>query len=54
MKKETKSNLAQVFSNEVRVDKALNTFDDVILFPEKLARANATLRRVGAPDDGIV
>lgn len=41
-------------SNDVRIDKALNAFDKVDLLPEKLARANATLQRVGAPKEGIV
>lgn len=33
----------------VRIDKALNKFDDVVLFPDKLEKANEMLRRVGLP-----
>ncbi|HQF01569.1 MAG TPA: hypothetical protein PKZ05_05795 [Bacteroidales bacterium] len=33
----------------VRVDKALNKFDDKILFPDKLEKANEVLRKVGLP-----
>ena len=38
---------------DVHVDKALNIYDGITLFPEKLERANATLRRVGLPKDGF-
>ena len=54
MKNTKASNVSPLSSNDVRIDKALNAFDDVNLFPEKLARANATLLRVGAPKEGIV
>ncbi|MCZ2282424.1 MAG: DUF4197 domain-containing protein [Lentimicrobium sp.] len=33
----------------VRVDKALNKFDDKILFPDKLEKTNEVLRKVGLP-----
>ncbi|OQC36284.1 MAG: hypothetical protein BWX63_02010 [Bacteroidetes bacterium ADurb.Bin041] len=33
----------------VRVDKVLNKFDDKILFPDKLEKANEVLRKVGLP-----
>lgn len=33
----------------VRVDKSLNTYDDKILFPDKLEKANEMLRKVGLP-----
>lgn len=33
----------------VRVDKALNKFDDKILFPDKLEKANEMLKKVGLP-----
>jgi len=37
----------------VRVDKALNEYDDKILFPEKLEKANEMLRRIGLPKQWI-
>ncbi|MDR1023540.1 MAG: hypothetical protein LBL94_09775 [Prevotellaceae bacterium] len=33
----------------VRVDKSLNKYDDIVLFPDKLKKANEMLRRVGLP-----
>jgi len=33
----------------VRVDKSLNKFDNKILFPDKLEKANEMLRRIGIP-----
>ena len=33
----------------VRIDKSLNKYDDKILFPEKLEKANEMLRKVGLP-----
>lgn len=33
----------------VRVDKSLNKFDDKILFPDKLEKANEMLKKVGLP-----
>jgi hypothetical protein len=33
----------------VKIDKSLNKFDDKILFPEKLAKANEMLKKVGLP-----
>ncbi len=33
----------------VRIDKSLNKYDDQILFPEKLAKANEMLRKTGLP-----
>jgi hypothetical protein len=33
----------------VRIDKSLNKYDDKILFPDKLEKANEMLRRVGLP-----
>ena len=33
----------------VRVDKSLNKYDDKILFPDKLEKANEMLRNVGLP-----
>ncbi len=33
----------------VRVDKSLNNYDNKILFPEKLEKANEMLRNVGLP-----
>jgi hypothetical protein len=33
----------------VRVDSSLNKYDDIILFPDKLEKANEMLRKVGLP-----
>lgn len=33
----------------VRVDESLNQYDDKILFPNKLEKANEMLRKVGLP-----
>ncbi|MFV0303855.1 MAG: hypothetical protein ACK5IC_00025 [Moheibacter sp.] len=33
----------------VRVDKSLNEYDDKVLFPEKLERANEMLKKIGLP-----
>jgi len=33
----------------VRVDEALNMYDDRILFPDKLEKANEMLRKIGLP-----
>jgi len=33
----------------VRIDDALNKYDDKILFPDKLERANEMLRKIGLP-----
>ena len=33
----------------VRIDTSLNKYDDVILFPDKLEKANEMLRRIGLP-----
>ena len=33
----------------VKIDKSLNKYDDIILFPDKLEKANEMLRKVGLP-----
>jgi hypothetical protein len=33
----------------VKIDKSLNKFDDIVLFPDKLEKANEMLRKVGLP-----
>jgi hypothetical protein len=33
----------------VRIDKSLDKYDDIILFPDKLEKANEMLRRTGLP-----
>ena len=33
----------------VRIDKTLNEYDNKIFFPDKLEKANETLRRIGIP-----
>jgi hypothetical protein len=37
----------------VVIDEALDKYDKVVLFPEKLAKANEMLRKVGLPKDII-
>ena len=37
----------------VRVDKSLNSYDDKILFPDKLEKANEMLRKIGLPKQWI-
>jgi len=38
----------------VRIDNSLNKYDNIILFPEKLEKANEMLRRTGIPKQWIV
>jgi hypothetical protein len=33
----------------VRVDKSLNKYDDMVLFPKKVAKANNMLKNTGLP-----
>lgn len=33
----------------VQIDKSLNKYDDIVLFPEKLEKANEMLKTVGLP-----
>ncbi len=33
----------------VIIDKSLNKYNDIILFPEKVAMANEMLRKIGLP-----
>lgn len=33
----------------VTIDKALNAYDEVVVFPEKLAEANEVLKKIGLP-----
>ena len=33
----------------VRIDGSLNKYDDAILFPDKLERANEMLKKIGLP-----
>ncbi|MDB4903926.1 MAG: hypothetical protein JWQ63_3207 [Mucilaginibacter sp.] len=37
----------------VRIDKSLDKYDNVELFPEKLTKANKMLHKVGSPEDSI-
>ena len=37
----------------VRIDTSLNKYDDIILFPDKLAKANEMLRKTGLPKQWI-
>ena len=37
----------------VRIDKSLNKFDDIVLFPDKLVKANEMLRNVGLPKQWV-
>ena len=33
----------------VKIDKALNKYSDKVIFPEKVEKANETLRKIGVP-----
>lgn len=33
----------------VRIDKSLNKYDNIVLFPDKLEKANKMLRTMGLP-----
>ena len=33
----------------VKIDKSLDKYNDIVLFPDKLEKANETLRTVGLP-----
>jgi len=33
----------------VRIDKSLNIYDDIVLFPKKVEMANETIGRIGLP-----
>jgi hypothetical protein len=33
----------------VRIDKSLNKYDEIILFPDKLEKANEMLKNIGLP-----
>ena len=37
----------------VKIDKSLNKYDDIILFPDKLEKANEMLKTVGLPKQWI-
>jgi hypothetical protein len=37
----------------VSIDKSLNKYDDVVLFPDKLEKANEMLKKVGLPKQWI-
>ncbi len=39
--------------SKVRIDKRLNEYENKVLFPEKLAKANEMLKNVGLPK-GII
>ncbi len=39
--------------SKVRIDKRLNDYENKVLFPEKLAKANEMLKNVGLPK-GII
>ena len=44
------SNESKIIKNPiVKIDKSLNKFDDEILFPEKLEKANKMLKNIGVP-----
>jgi hypothetical protein len=37
----------------VKIDEGLNQYDDKVLFPEKLEKANDMLRKIGLPKQWI-
>jgi len=38
----------------VRVDERLNKYDNTILFPDKLEKANEMLRKIGLPKQWMI
>jgi hypothetical protein len=36
-------------SHTTQIDKSLNKYDNQIIFPEKLSKANEMLRKIGIP-----
>jgi hypothetical protein len=38
-------------NRNAKVNKSLNKYSNVVLFPEKVAKANETLKRVGLPKE---
>ncbi len=38
-------------NTNAKINESLNKYNDVVLFPEKLAKANETLKRVGRPKE---
>jgi hypothetical protein len=47
MKLETK--IPTVKNPNIKIDKSLNKYDNANLFPEKLAKANENLAKIGMP-----
>lgn len=45
MSKEYKKSKSPAF----KIEKSLNEYDEMVLFPEKLKKANQTLKKVGLP-----
>lgn len=37
----------------VRIDKTLDKYDDIVLFPDKLEKANYMLKRIGLPKQWV-
>jgi len=37
----------------VRIDKSLNQYSNVVLFPEKVEKANEMLRTIGLPKEAL-
>jgi hypothetical protein len=38
-------------NTNTKINKSLNKYNNVVLFPEKLAKANETLKRAGLPKE---
>ncbi len=47
-KKTERKNLISIFGNVI-IDESLNKYDGVVLFPEKLEKANEDLKKHGLP-----
>lgn len=43
----------KIKKSKVRIDKSLNQYEDKVLFPDKLEKANEMLKNVGLPK-GII
>lgn len=47
--KKKKVDISKQFN--IKIDKSLDRYDDTSLFPEKLAKAKETIKRVGIPKE---
>ncbi|MEI9956030.1 MAG: hypothetical protein WDM90_06925 [Ferruginibacter sp.] len=50
MKYEKHFRIKQEKNSVVRIDKSLNKYKDVVLFPEKVEKAKKAFKKLGLPD----